>query len=145
MTASRITPGLIGVLAALALAPALVGCGTQSGRLGTPDPTAATAPVVLRGTSVGEVLATSRGMTLYVYDRDGFNRSQCTDACARQFPPFAATEGAQPAGDFALARRADGSLQWTHRGRPLYTFSRDAAPGDVTGLGTGSDWRPARF
>ena len=145
MTALRITPKLVGVLAALALAPALASCGTQSGRLGTPDPTAPTAPVVLRATSVGEVLATSRGMTLYVYDRDRFNRSQCSDACARQFPPFGATESAQPAGDFALARREDGSLQWTHRGRPLYTFSGDAAPGDVTGLGAGPDWRPARF
>jgi predicted lipoprotein with Yx(FWY)xxD motif len=142
MIALRSTPLLIGVLAA---ALALASCGTQSGRLGTPDPTAPTAPVVLRSTSIGEVLATSRGMTLYIHDRDRFNRSQCTAACARQFAPFLATEGAQPAGDFALARREDGGLQWTHRGRPLYTFSGDAAPGDVTGLGAGPDWRPARF
>src|SRR5438045_3543353 len=87
----------------------------------------------------GDARARARGMTLYVYDPDRFNRSQCSDACARRFPPFGATENAQPAGDFALARREDGSLQWTHRGRPLYTFSGDAAPGDVTGLGAGSD------
>ena len=142
MTALRTTPLAIGVLA---VALALAGCGTQSGRLGTPDPTAATAPVVLQRTNAGEVLATSRGMTLYIYDRDRFNRSQCTGECARRFVPFVANEGAQPAGDFTLARREDGTLQWSHRGRPLYTFSGDAAPGEATGLGAGPDWRPARF
>jgi predicted lipoprotein with Yx(FWY)xxD motif len=135
----------LGALAPFVLAGALAGCGTQSGRLATPDPTASTAPVVLRTSGAGEVLATARGMTLYVYDRDGFNRSRCADDCARRFPPFLAAEGAQPSGDFALARRDDGGLQWTHRGRPLYTFSGDAAPGDATGRGVGPDWRPARF
>src|SRR5262249_39736115 len=91
MTALRTTPLAIGVLA---VALALAGCGTQSGRLGTPDPTAATAPVVLQRTSAGEVLATSRGMTLYIYDRDRFNRSQCTGECAQRFVPFLANEGA---------------------------------------------------
>ncbi len=139
MTALRIAPLLVGALTVLAA------CGTQSGRLGAPDPTTATAPVVLRSTSIGEVLTTSRGMTLYIYDRDRFNRSQCNGACAGRFAPFLAEAGATPAGDFALARRDDGAAQWSHRGRPLYTFTGDAAPGDVTGLGAGPDWRPARF
>jgi predicted lipoprotein with Yx(FWY)xxD motif len=132
------------ITAVLAASLGLAACA-QSGRLGTPDPTAPAAPVVLRTTSIGEVLATTRGMTLYITDRDRFNRSTCTEACAQQFPPLLAAPDAQPAGDYALVRRNDGSAQWSHRGRPLYTFSGDAAPGDVTGLGAGQEWRPARY
>src|SRR5260370_615850 len=81
----------------------------------------------------------ARASALSLNHRHRPNPSKCGAACARQPPPFGATESAQPAGDFALARREDGGLQWTHRGRPLYTFSGDAAPGDVTGLGAGPD------
>lgn len=31
--------------------------------------------------------------------------------------------------------RDDGSRQWAYKGKPLYTFAKDAKPGDITGDG----------
>jgi predicted lipoprotein with Yx(FWY)xxD motif len=86
------------------------------------------------------VLADERGMTLYVFTRDGVNASNCHDACAKAWPPFVAAGGAVAGGDFTLVERKDGTRQWAFKGQPLYYFAGDAAPGDRAGDGSGSVW-----
>jgi predicted lipoprotein with Yx(FWY)xxD motif len=83
------------------------------------------------------VLADAKGMTLYTSDRDMKGMSMCTGQCAMNWPPLAADADAKPMGDWTVVTREDGSKQWAYKGKPLYTFAKDAKPGDTTGDGVG--------
>lgn len=93
----------------------------------------------------GWAFADDRGMTLYTFDRDegtpGF--SSCAEDCAQHWPPFVAAPGATPVGDWTLIPRAAETKQWAFRGRPLYRFSHDDAPGAAFGDGTDGQWHIA--
>ena len=39
--------------------------------------------------------------------------------------------------------RDDGGKQWAYKGKPLYAWSKDAKPGDVTGDGVNNVWHIA--
>jgi predicted lipoprotein with Yx(FWY)xxD motif len=94
-------------------------------------------------TAKGKVFATPDGMTLYTFDKDVDGVSACYNACATQWPPFLAKEGASATGDFGLTTREDGAEQWTYKGQPLYLWMNDRKPGDVTGDGVGGVWHLA--
>jgi len=95
--------------------------------------------------NVGPHLVDGSGMTLYLFANDTEGQSNCTDACATNWPPMLAT------GDVALgdgvdpdlvgtAARADGTTQVTYDGMPLYTFVRDTEPGMIAGQGVNDVW-----
>ena len=96
-------------------------------------------------TSLGTVLVDAKGMTLYVFDKDTGTTSACKDACAKAWPPAAAT-GTPAAANLvdqsklSTAKRDDGTTQITYAGHPLYTYAEDTKPGDVTGQGVGGIW-----
>ena len=81
------------------------------------------------------VLATPSGATVYTFDKDAANsgKSACNGPCAEAWPPLAAQATDAPSGDWTIVTRDDGSKQWAYKGWPLYTFSKDAKPGDTTG------------
>lgn len=80
------------------------------------------------------VFVDSDGMTLYVFDGDTTpGKSACNGMCAMNWPPCAAPDNATPVGDWTIVTRDDGSKQWAYKGKPLYTFHRDHAPGDARG------------
>ncbi len=106
---------------------------------------ASAAPGVTTGESEkGPVLADEKGMTLYTYDDDANGMSNCYDACATNWPPLMAPEGAKAEGDYGVTERNDGSYQWTYKGMPLYTWAKDAKPGDITGDGIKGVWHMAQ-
>lgn len=110
-----------------------------------PPPAALPAPPAgVNRTAIGSVLATPQGMTLYIFTRDAPGVSHCYDRCAVAWPPFRAPPGAQGAGPWSVVRRADGTTQWAYQGRPLYTYNKDARPGDTIGEGVGGVWHVAR-
>jgi predicted lipoprotein with Yx(FWY)xxD motif len=86
------------------------------------------------------------GMTLYTFDNDaaGGGKSACNGACATNWPPLAAADGATPSGDYTIVTRDDGRKQWAYKGKPLYTFAQDKKPGDRAGDGFRNVWRIAR-
>lgn len=92
------------------------------------------ARVGLHSTSLGRVLADSRGHTLYVFDQ-----GVCSGSCAALWPPFL-TSGAPVAltgvkkSLVGTMKRSDGKLQVTFAHRPLYFFARDTKAGQVNGL-----------
>ena len=88
------------------------------------------------------LLATPAGATLYTYDKDAANsgKSTCNGPCATNWPPLAAQASDAAAGDWTIVTRDDGSKQWAYKGRPLYTFAKDAKAGDATGDGKGNVW-----
>lgn len=125
------------ILARAALSAALLsGLGALSAHAET--------GIMTQDTAAGAVLTDAKGMTLYTFDADKGGQSACYDACAQNWPPLMAAAGAKAEGDFGLAERKDGGMQWTHKGMPLYTWIKDAKPGDTTGDGVKGVWHVAR-
>jgi predicted lipoprotein with Yx(FWY)xxD motif len=96
--------------------------------------------------SLGKVLATSKGLTLYLYTPDGKNKSNCTGSCASIWPPLL-TKGKPKAAMGAkqsllgTTRRSDnGKLQVTYKGHPLYLYTGDTKAGQTKGEGYGGIW-----
>lgn len=92
-------------------------------------------PAQVADTSKGKTLVDPNGMTLYTFDKDVGGKSACTGGCAANWPALTAPAGANPAGDWTIVARDEGKMQWAYKGKPLYTFVKDAKPGDVTGDG----------
>ena len=92
------------------------------------------------------VLTGANGMTLYTFDKDvvGSAKSVCNGPCAANWPPLMASEADQPAGDFSVVTRDDGSKQWAVKGKPLYFWVKDSKPGDMTGDGFNKVWQVAK-
>ncbi len=131
--------------AAAAAAIMLVACGSPAGQAGTGYGTAAPAANVKTDNNAkfGKILVAANGMTLYVFDKDTANTSNCYDACATNWPPLTVT--ADPVGDgingkLATATRKDGAKQVTLDGKPLYFWKNDQKPGDATGDGVQGVW-----
>ncbi len=101
------------------------------------------APATTADTAKGKALVDGKGMTLYVFDRDAAGKSNCNGTCATNWPPFAAAPDGTASGDWTVVARDDGTRQWAYRGKPLYHWSKDGKPGDVTGDGVNSVWHIA--
>jgi predicted lipoprotein with Yx(FWY)xxD motif len=99
-------------------------------------------------TSIGPVLADAKGFTLYWYSKDTPMSSACTGSCAQAWPPVtgkpAAAMGVRLVGKFGTVTRANGVLQATYKGHPLYTYAGDSAPGQIKGNGLGGVWHALR-
>ena len=95
-------------------------------------------------TSAGPVLADAKGFTVYWYAKDTRMSSACTGSCATAWPPLtgkpAAAMGVRLVGKFGTITRANGVLQATYKGHPLYTYAGDMAPGQAKGNGLGGVW-----
>jgi predicted lipoprotein with Yx(FWY)xxD motif len=91
-------------------------------------------------TGKGGVLTDHKGMTLYTFDKDSGGKSMCNGDCATNWPPLMATAGAKDEGGYTVVTRDDGSKQWAYKGKPLYTWVKDKAPGDMTGDGVKDVW-----
>ncbi len=94
-----------------------------------------------------DYLQAPSGMTLYVFDSDGKagGGSSCYDRCAATWPPFSAGADEKPNGDWTVVKRTDGAQQWAYKGRPLYTYTKDTAPGQRNGNSfNGNQWHVAQ-
>ncbi|WCK14290.1 hypothetical protein G6L41_005360 [Agrobacterium tumefaciens] len=95
-------------------------------------------------TANGTILTDAKGMTLYTFDNDGDGSSACYDGCAKKWAPLAAAKTDKADGDYRPLARRDGTMQWSHDGKPLYHWQMDKKPGDVTGDGVGGVWHVAK-
>ena len=129
-------------------APTQGGTGAQA----TPAPSHASSgtAVHLGATGLGRVLVDAKGLTLYLWAHDTTSKSTCSGDCAQYWPPLT-TGGAPVAGTgvngslLGTTKRADGAMQVTYAGHPLYHFVQDAKPGDTNGeglTGFGGRWDP---
>jgi predicted lipoprotein with Yx(FWY)xxD motif len=106
-------------------------------------PAFAQTPAKTADTSKGNALVDAKGMTLYIFDKDAAGKSNCNGVCATNWPPFATAADAKAAGDWSVVTRDDGGKQWAYKGKPLYGWVKDNAPGDVTGDGVNNVWHIA--
>jgi predicted lipoprotein with Yx(FWY)xxD motif len=100
-------------------------------------------------TGLGEVLVDANGRVLYMLSADEATpgASSCYDDCAAAWPPVI-LDGSLP-GRTVLGTiiRADGAVQLTWSGKPLYRFGEDVNPGEAKGDGVsafGGVWSVAR-
>ena len=88
-------------------------------------------------TSLGSVLTNAQGLTVYWFAKDTATNSACSGACAAAWPPVIgmpqAASGFKLTGKLGEIKRADGSMQATYDGHPLYLFAGDSKPGQVNG------------
>lgn len=81
----------------------------------------------------GRLVVTEKRYAIYTYEKDGPNKSNCVDACARLWSPMIAPAAAQPQGEWTIFQRAPGVRQWAFRKKPVYTFSEDTSPASLAG------------
>jgi len=155
----KLTPLLAAVPVGIALIAA--GCGglaggspNGSGGYGSPaaptgkTATGGTARVSVASSPLGQILVDGRGRTLYLFEKDTGTTSACEGSCASIWPPLTTTgkplagQGALD-GELGTTPRADGALEVTYNGHPLYAYAGDTKPGDTTGQGLdqfGAEW-----
>jgi predicted lipoprotein with Yx(FWY)xxD motif len=92
----------------------------------------------------GDVLVAANGMTLYTFDKDATNKSNCNDGCLKAWPALMATADTKVSGEFSIINRDDGGKQIAMNGKPLYFYVADQKAGDVTGDGSGGVWHAIR-
>jgi predicted lipoprotein with Yx(FWY)xxD motif len=101
---------------------------------------AAKTRVNVRTTSLGKILVTAQGRTLYLFAPDKRGKSTCYGSCASYWPPLLVT-GKPTAGTGVKASllgvtvRKDGKHQVTYNGHPLYAYVGDTAAGKTSGEG----------
>lgn len=155
MLGEMITRGLIATLTLAA--GALAACGGTSSSTNTPaggapspsesTPTssvAAQSTVSTGGTSLGTVLVTDQGLTLYFFLPEKGGVVACTGGCASTWPALKArgtpSTSSAVTGTLGTVALPDGSTQVTYNGWPLHTYAGDSAPGQTNGQGVAGKW-----
>jgi len=96
---------------------------------------------------LGTYLLGYTGMTLYSNAKDNVGTSTCYAACAQTWPPYIVSpsdrynlEYGVNTADVGTITRADGTLQVTYNGHPLYFYSGDTTGSDYNGQGVHGVW-----
>jgi predicted lipoprotein with Yx(FWY)xxD motif len=114
-----------------------------SAQAGVPNAHAArVVEVELHHTSLGEILTTSSGFTLYEFTRDRAGSDSCAkvSGCLRVWPALQSS-GKPKAGSGVRAsllstiKLSAGVSQVTYAGHPLYLYSSDTKPGETSYVG----------
>lgn len=144
----------------------LAGCGGYGGGSGTYTPPMSpanpanptTAPANPQQSSVlptamlkgSPGFTTPSGFTVYTFDADTqANVSACAtiSGCTGLWPPVSPPAGAALISPWASFMRPDGKTQLSYKGKPLYTYAGDSAPGQTNGdnlFQFGALWHIAR-
>jgi predicted lipoprotein with Yx(FWY)xxD motif len=146
-----------GVAALAAGALAVAGCGgsggsstmsssgasaqhaASGGSAGTSSASASSA-ISVRSTPLGKILVDANGRTLYLFEADKPDMSNCSGACLTFWPAFTANAKPQANGGAVASKvgtitGTDGKQQVTYNGHPLYYYAADQKPGDTAGEG----------
>lgn len=96
----------------------------------------------------GQILTDSAGFALYFFSRDADGTSSCAGNCRSLWPPFYSSNAAGSDDidddDIGTITLADGTMQTTYKGWPLYYYAEDGAAGEVNGDGVGGNWFVAK-
>lgn len=102
---------------------------------------AATTSVGVRNTSLGKIIVTGKGRTLYMFAPDKNGRSTCYGTCAKYWPPLMTTTehitalAGVKASLLGTTKRRNGKLEVTYNHHPLYLYIADTKAGQTTGQG----------
>lgn len=141
--------GRIGVASAAIGVTALLGAALvlQQGVALGQTHISAVVPQAAKGTrvhvlksSVGKVLVTSKGKTIYIFTADTKGASACTGVCLQYWPAVPAVQAPKPhtagiTAKFGTLKRPGGFKQLTVNGWPAYTYAGDTKVGALSGQG----------
>ncbi|SNT70766.1 hypothetical protein [Psychrobacter sp. LV10R520-6] len=129
------------MLSALTGVLAVTGCTTMKEMVGMDtsmqNAQSFTAPVASQN---GMLVSSVNNMTLYTFDKDSMNKSNCVGDCLKAWPALTAPSNVKTSGQFSTIQRDDGSYQWAANGKPLYFFVKDMKVGDMNGDKVGGVW-----
>lgn len=108
--------------------------------------------VMLANQSVGgtetNYLTDAAGKTLYFFNNDVANQSNCSGGCLTNWPEFYQENIVVPSGvnvsDFGTITRADGKKQTTYKQKPLYYYITDTQKGNTNGQAVNNVWFVAK-
>ena len=120
---------LIKITLASAACIAMIGCGDTYSS--SKDADTAALKVLNRNASF---LTDAQGMSLYTFDKDALNKSNCDAECQKIWPLFT---GIGTDGSDLTTPESD---QLAYRKHPLYYFVKDKVEGDVLGNGVKDVW-----
>lgn len=75
--------------------------------------------------TTGRLLVNKDEFSVYAWDGDEPNKSNCTEECLRNWTPVPAPGIAKDRGEWTVVKQASGFNQWAFRGQPLYTHNND--------------------
>lgn len=111
--------------------------GGGGGRVAMGPPPLVPPTFSVSSTVNGRLLATNKGVSVYVSDADRPGKSNCNERCLQVWKPLVAPLFAETAGEWSVFERSPGVKQWAFRNRPLYTYVEDGE--NIRGSLTGSD------
>lgn len=84
------------------------------------------------GSDFGTMIWAPGRQAVYMFDKDGRNKSRCYGRCAKAWPPVLANGKARAGRGvdpelLGTARRRNGDRQVTYAGNPLYTYAHESA------------------
>ena len=82
----------------------------------------------------GRMIVTEERYSVYSWEGDEPNKSNCFDSCLTKWTPVMAPLKAVGRGQWTVIERTPGIGQWAFRGEPLYTYNND--PGTVSVVGS---------
>ena len=145
---TRTAAGAASICALVALAglgassgSAAAGYGKAGNRSGSVADAPGAAKIAVEKSSLGAILVSGRGRSVYLFEKDHRKASTCYAACASEWPPVV-TSRAPVATKGVLAtmlgtrKRRNGTLQVTYNGHPLYNYAGDAKAGQTNGQGS---------
>lgn len=97
--------------------------------------------------TAGTYLIGFNAMAVYTFANDADGVSNCAGQCATNWPPYivpnaSVLDRTQSGVDGTVGSitRADGGIQVTYNGKPLYFYKGDTKDGDINGQGVGGVW-----
>jgi predicted lipoprotein with Yx(FWY)xxD motif len=75
--------------------------------------------------TTGRLIVNQDGYSVYSWDGDEPNKSNCHDDCLAAWTPVPAPENVTEQGAWTTFERSPGVKQWSFRGKPLYTYNYD--------------------
>ena len=83
--------------------------------------------------ATGRMLVTEARFSVYSWEGDEPNQSNCFDNCLNNWTPVMAPLTAIGRGEWSVVERTPGIGQWAFRGKPLYTYNNDPRTVSVVG------------
>jgi predicted lipoprotein with Yx(FWY)xxD motif len=97
--------------------------------------------------TLGKVVVSASGRTLYHYTDETRGKVDCTGSCAKLWPPLLVKAGVKPVAGPGIAKaklgvvkRPDGTSQVTYGGLGLYLYAGDKKAGDTKGEELENSW-----
>jgi predicted lipoprotein with Yx(FWY)xxD motif/cytochrome c551/c552 len=113
----------------------LIGCGDSYNDNKDEDVAAPTKAELKASNRNAKYLVDTDAMSLYIFDKDILNKSNCDAVCQKIWPLF---EGANSGSEDIKV--LEGTDHLAYRKHPLYYFVNDKAPGDILGNNVKEVW-----